>query len=72
MPTVRVSSRSVLITADTVAASAAAGGLGLYARVSSHDQEPDLGRQVARLAAWAARSGQAVAQADAEVGSGRA
>jgi putative resolvase len=60
----------VLVTPDAVTASAAVGGLGLYARVSSHDQKPDLGRQVARLAAWAAQSGQAVARVEAEVGSG--
>jgi putative resolvase len=70
VPAVRVNSRSVLVTPDAVTASAAAGGLGLYARVSSHDQKPDLHRQVARLAAWAARSGQAVARVEAEVGSG--
>jgi len=67
VPAVRVNSRSVLVTPDAVTAS---GGLGLYARVSSHDQKPDLDRQVARLAAWAARSGQAVARVEAEVGSG--
>jgi putative resolvase len=46
------------------------GGLGLYARVSSHDQKADLDRQVARLAAWAAQAGQPVARIEAEVGSG--
>jgi putative resolvase len=70
VPAVRVNSRSVLVTPDAVTASVAGGGLGLYARVSSHDQKPDLDRQVARLAAWAARSGQAVARVEAEVGSG--
>jgi putative resolvase len=70
VPAVRVNSRSVLVTPDAVTASADAGGLGLYARVSSHDQKPDLDRQVARLAAWAARSGLAVARVEAEVGSG--
>jgi putative resolvase len=48
----------------------AAEGLGLYARVSSHDQEADLGRQVARLAGWAAQAGRPVARIEAEVGSG--
>jgi putative resolvase len=70
VPAVRVNSRSVLVAPDAVTASAAVGGLGLYARVSSHDQKPDLDRQVARLAAWAAQSGQAVARVEAEVGSG--
>src|ERR1700756_3197773 len=69
VPAVRVNSRSVLVTPDAVTASAAVGGLGLYARVSSHDQKPDLDRQVTRLAAWAAQSGQAVARVEAEVGS---
>jgi putative resolvase len=70
VPAVRVNSRSVLVAPDAVIASAAAGGLGLYARVSSHDQKPDLDRQVARLAAWAAQCGQPVARVEAEVGSG--
>jgi putative resolvase len=70
VPAVRVNSRSVLVALDTAAAAAGKGGLGLYARVSSHDQEPDLGRQVARLAAWAAASGQPIARVEAEVGSG--
>jgi putative resolvase len=70
VPAVRVNSRSVLVTLDAVTVSAAVGGLGLYARVSSHDQKPDLDRQVARLAAWAAQSGQSVARVEAEVGSG--
>ncbi len=51
---VRVNSRPVLVAPDTAAAPAEGGGLGLYARVSSHDQKPELDRQVARVAAWAA------------------
>ena len=65
----RVNSRSVLV-APEAAVTTAAGGLGLYARVSSHDQRTDLDRQVARLAAWAAQPGQPVARIEAEVGSG--
>ena len=42
VPAVRVNSRSVLVASD--AAAAGDGGLGLYARVSSHDQKADLGR----------------------------
>ena len=42
----------------------------LYARVSSHDQRSDLGRQVARLTGWAAGQGMAVAEVVVEVGSG--
>jgi putative resolvase len=70
VPAVRVNSRSVLVAPDAMMAAAGDGGLGLYARVSSHDQKPDLDRQVARLAAWAAASGQPVARVEAEVGSG--
>ena len=70
VPAVRVNSRSVLVAPDTAAAPAPDGGLGLYARVSSHDQRRDLDRQVARLAAWATASGLPVARVEAEVGSG--
>lgn len=42
----------------------------LYARVSSHDQKPDLDGQVARLAVWAAGQGLPVTKVVAEVGSG--
>ncbi len=49
VPAVQVNSRSVLVAPDTAAALAEGGGLGLYARVSSHDQKPDLDRQVARV-----------------------
>lgn len=46
------------------------GGVGLYARVSSHDQKSDLERQVSRLAQWAARGGHRVVRIEAETGSG--
>ncbi len=65
----RVNSRSVLVAPDAVIAPAR-GGVGLYARVSSHDQRAGLDRQVARLTAWAAQSGRAVVRVEAEVGSG--
>ena len=45
-------------------------GVVLYARVSSADQQADLNRQVARLAAFAAEHGMKVAKVVAEVGSG--
>jgi putative resolvase len=45
-------------------------GAVLYARVSAHDQRPDLDRQVARLAGWAAGQGIGVAEVVTEVGSG--
>jgi putative resolvase len=69
VPAVRVNSRSVLVAPDAVIASAK-GGVGVYARVSSHGQRADLDRQVARLTAWAAQSGCAVVRVEAEVGSG--
>ncbi|MHB8694752.1 MAG: recombinase family protein [Solirubrobacteraceae bacterium] len=47
-----------------------AGGVALYARVSSSDQRGDLDRQVGRLAAWATGEGLAVSATIAEVGSG--
>jgi putative resolvase len=68
VPAVRVNQRTVLVNPDAV--EAAGGGVGLYARVSSHDQRGDLDRQVARLLAWAARSGSTVVRVEAEVGSG--
>ena len=69
VPAVRVNSRSVLVAPDAAVARDG-GGLGLYARVSSHGQKADLDRQVARLAAWAVQTGQPVARIEAEVGSG--
>lgn len=41
----------------------------VYARVSSADQEPDLDRQVARVAAWTTGQGLAVGGVVTEVGS---
>ena len=46
------------------------GGVVLYARVSSHDQQADLDRQVARLTAWAAGQGVSAAEVVTEVGAG--
>ncbi len=45
-------------------------GVGLYARVSSHDQRADLDRQMARLVSWAVQSSARVVRAESEVGSG--
>jgi putative resolvase len=69
VPAVRVSPRSVLVAPDAVAAPAQ-GGIGLYARVSSHDQEAGHDRQAGRLTAGAAQSGSPVVRAGAEAGSG--
>lgn len=46
------------------------GGVALYARVSSADQTPDLERQVARLAVYAAEKSWRVTEVVKEIGSG--
>ncbi|MER6105478.1 recombinase family protein, partial [Streptomyces sp. NPDC001832] len=46
------------------------GGVGLYARVSSRDQEADLERQIARLSVWAAKAGHRVVRVESEIASG--
>jgi len=69
VPSVRVNQRTILVSPDSVL-SEPEGALGLYARVSSHDQRADLDRQVARLTEWAATTGQPVVRVEAEVGSG--
>lgn len=48
----------------------AEGSVALYARVSSADQKPDLERQVARLAVYAAEKNWRVTEIVKEVGSG--
>jgi putative resolvase len=68
VPAVRVNLRTVLVNADL--GDAVTGGVGLYARVWSHDQKADLDRQVARLTGWAADGGGQVVRVEAEVGSG--
>ena len=70
VPAVRVNSRTVLVAPDAALVTATQGGIGLYARVSSHDQKADLDRQIARLSAWAAQAGGSVVRVEAEVGSG--
>jgi putative resolvase len=68
VPALQTVSGTILVQSDAV--SAPAGGLGLYARVSSHDQWADLDRQLARLTRWAATSKAAVVRVEAEVASG--
>ncbi|MBK8533952.1 MAG: IS607 family transposase [Candidatus Competibacteraceae bacterium] len=46
------------------------GNVALYARVSSADQKPDLERQVARLAVYAAENSLRVTEVVKEIGSG--
>jgi putative resolvase len=69
VPAVRVGPRTILVNPQAPPA-AQAGGVGLYARVSSHDQRAELGRQVARLTGWADGAGVAVVRVETEVGSG--
>lgn len=66
VPARQVSARMILVDAPK----SAPAGVGLYARVSSHDQRADLDRQVARLCEWAAKSGARVVRVESEVGSG--
>jgi putative resolvase len=70
VPAQRVGPRMILVNIEANTAPEAVGGLGLYARVSSHDQKDDLERQVARLSAWAARAGHKVVRVESEIASG--
>jgi putative resolvase len=58
------------ILVEVPAAGGVAGGVVVYARVSSHDQRADLDRQVARVTEWVTGQGVAVAEVVREVGSG--
>lgn len=60
----------LILVKTAASASAAAAGVVLYARVSSHDRRSDLDRQVARLTAWATERDLGVRQVVCEVGSG--
>ncbi|WP_073948455.1 IS607 family transposase [Streptomyces kebangsaanensis] len=70
VPAQRVGPRTILVNVGVNAAPGAIGGLGLYARVSSHEQKTDLERQVARLSRWAAQAGHRVVRVEAEIASG--
>lgn len=52
VPAERVGPRTILVNIDANTSPSVAGGVGLYARVSSRDQKADLDRQTARLSAW--------------------
>lgn len=69
VPAERVGPRTILVHPQRVTERTGAG-VALYARVSSHDQEEDLHRQVARLSEWAATTGLRVVRVESEVGSG--
>jgi putative resolvase len=70
VPATRVGPRTILVNVEASTTARIAGGVGLYARVSSHDQKADLERQVARLSSWATQAGLTVVRIEAEVGSG--
>jgi putative resolvase len=70
VPAQRVGPRMILVNIEASTKPEAVDGLGLYARVSSHDQKDDLDRQVARLTRWAASAGHRVVRVESEVGSG--
>ncbi|MET7541446.1 recombinase family protein, partial [Streptomyces sp. NPDC005507] len=56
VPARRVGPRTILVNIDANSSPSVTGGVGLYARVSSHDQKADLERQTARLSAWAVKA----------------
>jgi putative resolvase len=68
VPALQTPSGMILVRPDAVPQ--AGGGLGLYARVSSHDQRADLDRQVAWLTQWAATAQMPLVRVEAEVASG--
>ena len=73
VPALQTPSGTILVQPDAPdAVPRPGGGLGLYARVSSHDQRADLDRQVSRLTQWAAAASASarVVRVEAEVASG--
>ncbi|MEV0486003.1 IS607 family transposase [Streptomyces sp. NPDC050508] len=70
VPAERVGPRMILINIEANSSPTVTGGVGLYARVSSHDQKADLERQTARLALWAAKAGHRVVRIESEIASG--
>src|SRR5918992_3591313 len=73
VPALQTPSGTILVQSPADARPPNGGGLGLYARVSSHDQRADLDRQVSRLTQWATAASAAsgrVVRGEAEVASG--
>ncbi|MFG2985189.1 IS607 family transposase [Streptomyces sp. NPDC048258] len=70
VPAERVGPRTILVNVEADTVPGVVGGVGLYARVSSPGQEPDLERQTARLSAWAEKAGHRVVRIESEVASG--
>jgi putative resolvase len=65
-----VGPRTVLVNIEANSSPAVTGGVGLYARVSSHDQKADLERQAAPLSEWAAEARHRVVRIESEIASG--
>jgi putative resolvase len=72
VPALQTPSGTILVQSAADATPPDDGGLGFYARVSSHDQRADLDRQVRRLTHWAAAASASarVVRVEAEVASG--
>lgn len=70
VPAMRVGPRTILVNIEANQAVDVIGGVGLYARVSSRDQNTDLERQTARLVEWAAKAGHRVVRVESEIASG--
>ncbi|WP_345432627.1 IS607 family transposase [Actinoallomurus vinaceus] len=70
VPVQRVGPRTIWMNVDVGAAPDAMVGIGLYARVSSHDHKPDLECQVAGLSQWAAKRGRRIARLECEIALG--
>jgi hypothetical protein len=70
VPVERVGPRTILVNIEANSSPSVTGGVGLYARVSSHDQKADLERQVARLSEWAAKAGHRAVRVESEIASG--
>ncbi|WP_326786619.1 IS607 family transposase [Streptomyces sp. NBC_00151] len=70
VPAERVGPRTILVNIEANQVADVVGGVGLYARVSSHDQKADLVRQTTRLVEWAAKAGHRVVRTESEIASG--
>ena len=68
VPTYRLG-RLIMVGEPVIGATADAGQVVVYARVSSADQQADLDRQVARVTTWATGQNLAVSRVVTEVGS---
>lgn len=70
VPAERVGPRTILVNIEAHSSPSVTGGVGLYARVSSHERKDDLERQTARLSQWAANAGHRVVRIESEIASG--